>query len=246
MNKKLLISGAAVVLFVVFLVVSIPARFALQFITLPAGVQLGGVEGTLWRGQLNALRVDDLWLREISWRIAPARLLTGSVQMRIEISDHVDNVLVGHGEVIASANRMRVRDTHLSARLTDLAEYAPQPSPFPLRGDVVLHLAEFEWGQPACTQVQGRVELVGGAFQVGQQWEALGELNAQLSCDDGWLNAQLTQNSLGLTAFLRTDLAYASGEYQISPSPDAPRSVRNLVAMLPESARRAQRFTVAF
>lgn len=246
MSRKLVVGVLAVLVFVIFLVISIPARFAMQFVDLPAGVQIGGVEGTLWRGQIDAVRVNDLWLREITWQVRPSRLLTGQIQVQLELSDHIDNMVVGQAQVIASTSRLRVRDAQFSARVTDLASYAPEPSPFPLRGDVVLHLDTFELGQPACAQAQGRVELVGGAFQVGQNWESLGELNAELSCEQGWLSAELAPNTLGLSASMRSDLASARGEFQISQSAEAPRSVRNIVAMLPEQARRPQRFRLVF
>lgn len=246
MSKKVLWALTALVVFMVFLLVSMPARFALQFVELPTGVQVGGVSGTLWRGEIDAVRADEIMLRDVHWRMRPLALLGGQLQLDVRIGEHVENLVVGEGTLAIRSAQVRVRDMQLEARLMDLAGYAPQPSPFPLRGDVQLQLTNLVLGQPVCSEVQGKVELQGGAMQVGPTWEELGELQAVLGCEDGRLTAELMPNTLGLTAFMRMDMQHAQGEFQISESAQAPRSVRNLVAMLPEQARRVQRFSVRF
>lgn len=236
-----------VLLFIVALLVTIPARFALQFAPLPAGIQVGGVDGTLWRGEADAVLVDDTMLRNVSWRVQPWSLLTGRVVAEVELGEHIDNLLIGRGRIRASRSQLEVADLRVEARLVDLAAYAPEPSPFPLRGDVVLEITSFVLGQPVCAQADGRVELVGGAIQVGQNWENLGALEASLGCDSGYLTAELSEpNSIGLSASMRANMISAEGEFQIQESADAPRSVRNLVSMLPEQARQRQRFNVRF
>lgn len=256
MMKKVLWALAALVVFVVFLVVSMPARFALQFIDVPAGVQLGGVSGRIWRGEVDAVRAGDIILRDVQWRLRPAHLLSGQLRLDVVIGEHVDNLVVGQARLGIRRTQVSVSQMILEARLTDLAAYAPQPSPFPLRGDVQLRVDSFIIEQPfsgqafteqqVCTQANGRVELLEGAMQVGANWESLGELQATLGCEQGWVTGELLPNTLGLTAFIRMNMHQAQGEFQIHESAQAPRSVRNLVAMLPEQARRVQRFSLNF
>lgn len=246
MIKKVMWALAALVVFIGFLIISMPARFVLQFADLPAGVQIGGLSGSVWRGEVDTLRADEILLRDVQWRVRPLQLLGGRLQLDVVIDEHVENLVVGEGTLTISSARMSVNDMVLEARLTDLAAYAPQPSPFPLRGDVQLYIAQFELGQPACSHTQGRVELLGGAMQVGQTWEDLGDLQATLGCEEGWVTGELQPNTLGLTASMRMNMHQAQGEFQINESAQAPRSVRNLVAMLPEQARRVQRFSVRF
>ena len=236
----------ALVVFTLFLIVSMPARFALQFVDLPAGVQVGGVTGSVWRGEVDAVRADTIMLRDVQWRVRPLALLGGRFQVDLEIGEHVDNLVVGKGTLALGRSQTQISRLLLEARLNDLAAFAPQPSPFPLRGDVQLQIDDLALGQPLCRQAQGQVELRGGAMQVGPTWEDLGELQATLGCDDGWLTAELMPNHLGLTAAIRLTSQQAQGQFQIHVSEQAPRSVRNLVAMLPEQARRVQRFAIQF
>lgn len=236
-----------VFLFLIALVVTVPARFALQFVPLPPAVQIGGVEGTLWRGEADTVLVDGTMLRNLNWQVQPLSLLTGRVVADIELGEHVDNLLIGSGRVRASRNELEVANLQLEARLVDLAAFAPQPSPFPLRGDVVLNMTTFVLGQPLCAQANGQVELVGGAMQVGQAWENLGALEATIGCDSGYLTAELVEpNTVGLRASMRASMNSAEGEFQILQSAEAPRSIRNLVSVLPQQARQRQRFSVRF
>lgn len=244
--SKWLAGVAAIFIFIAFLLVSVPARFALQFVDLPPNAQIGGVDGSIWQGEIDALRVDDVLLRELTWQLRPWSLLAGNLVVQINIGDHIDNIVVGAGQLSLSRQQLLVESLQLEGRVSDFAAFAPQPSPFPMRGDIILSVQEYRWGRPVCEQVQGNLELVGGAIQVGQNWESLGQLSADLSCENGWLSAELTPNNLGLEASMRVSMHSAEGEFQINESPQAPRTIRNLVAMLPESARRPQRFSVRF
>ena len=238
---------ACIVLFFLTLLVTVPARFVMQFVSLPAYIQVGGVEGSIWRGEVDALLVNDIMLRDVSWRLRPWSLFSGQLAADVEIAEHLDNLLIGKGQIRVSASQLAVSDLHVEARLVDIAAYAPEPSPFPLRGDVVLTFESLVLGQSFCEQADGRVELVGGGLQVGQTWEDLGPLGATLGCDSGYLSAELNEpNTIGLSASMRANLNGASGEFQIQQSPDAPRSIRNMVSMLPAQALQPQRFSLRF
>lgn len=244
--KYLGIGVAALVIWLLFLLVSLPARFALQFAPLPPNVAVGGVEGSIWQGSIDALLVDDMLLRDVQWQLRPLALLRGQLAADIQLVDHLDNIAVGNARVLLSRQQVEVEQLQVEARLVDLAAYAPEPSPFPLRGDVRIELAQFTLGQPICDTASGRVELIGGAIQVGQNWESLGVLSANIGCEDGWLSAELGLNTMGLTASMRASLAGAQGEFQIQPSSEAPRTIRNIVSLLPEQGLRPQRFQVRF
>lgn len=238
--------------YLVALVVLLPARFVMQFLLIPNGqgqmnIQLGGVTGSIWRGHADTLVVDTLILRDLNWTLRPLALLRGALAVDIEVADHLDNIAVGRGRIEARRNQLRVKNLIVNARLDDVAAFSPTPSPLPLRGDIEVRVAEFTYGQPVCAVLQGGIELRGGAIQVGQNWDALGPLSAELGCASGQISAQLVEpNNIGLSATAEFNLYGAQGEYQITSSPEAPRTIRNLVAMLPEQARQRQRFTIRF
>ena len=247
MRWPLIISGF-VLFYLVALVALTPARFVIQFVDLPDNVQLGGVQGRLWQGQVDAVRVDDILLRDVRWSLQPWQLLTARAVAKVHIGEHADNIVVGDALLSVSRNQMVVRDLRADARLVDLMAFSPTPSPFPLRGHADLEIAYFELGQPLCRELDGWVRLHDGAIQVANDWEELGSYQARLTCgDDGQVLAELdSDNRLGLSASAQLNLAGASGEFQLQPPSDAPRSVRTIVQFLPDQAQQRQRFNVRF
>jgi hypothetical protein len=71
------------VTFVVGVIVTFPARVAYDWVALP-GVQLAGIEGSIWAGSARELVVARIYLREVEWRMRPLSLFTGKLGLRVE------------------------------------------------------------------------------------------------------------------------------------------------------------------
>lgn len=245
--KKALWIILAVVVYLGALVALIPARFAMQFAPLPEYVQVGGISGSIWHGRADALRVGEHMLRDIEWQLAPLPLLTGQIRVAVNVHEHADNILIGSAQLRVRSNQLAVYNLHADARLTDILAFAPQPVPVPVRGQLELQIDHFIYGQPVCNELQGRLYIHGGAIQVGRDWETLGPMDAHLHCADGQVVAEISEpNPLGLSASVHVHLNGARGEFELSPGADAPRTVRNLINMLPAEARQRQSFSVRF
>lgn len=245
--KKVVIGSSLVVAYLAFLLALLPARFALQFVELPDSIKVGGVQGTLWTGEIDHVAVEGVMLRQVSWRLRPLQLFSGRGVADIVLAEHPDNLLVGRGRVWASKSSFGVVDLNLEARVTDLLTFAPQPSPLAVRGDVQVQVQRFEWGQPACAELAGQANLQRAAIEVGRNWEELGELQVELQCVDGQVLAQVVEpNRIGLSGSALATLNGAQVEFSLNPGDDAPRSVRNIINMLPAAARQPQQFQLRF
>ncbi len=75
-------TGVAVILFVVFLIFTLPARYMLGWI---GGGQLAvqGVEGSAWHGRVLRLAVNQQAVGPVVWQFDPIMLLTGRVEYRV-------------------------------------------------------------------------------------------------------------------------------------------------------------------
>ncbi|MBT8101943.1 MAG: type II secretion system protein N [Gammaproteobacteria bacterium] len=73
----------AVLTLVVTLIISIPARVAYQWAS-PPGLAVSGIHGTVWRGEADAVAAYGIVLRDVSWRITPLQLFTGSASYRVQ------------------------------------------------------------------------------------------------------------------------------------------------------------------
>ncbi|RUO26426.1 hypothetical protein CWE09_06885 [Aliidiomarina minuta] len=246
MNKWGII-GLLVFIYLVALVVLLPARFVLQFVQPPAEVEWGAVSGSIWSGQIGTLRVQDITLREIDWRLSPLALVVGRAQVSLHIGDHPDNIITGQGELRMSSSTLAVEALNLHGRVADLATLSPVPSPFALQGEFSLNLTHYQWGQPLCSELNGQVQVNNAALQIGRNWEELGDFNADLNCENGRIIALLDDaNRLGLTADAEIWAQGARAEFSINPPPEAPRAIRNLMDVLPPEARQTQRLNFTF
>jgi len=96
----LLIAALTVVL---ALVVLFPARIAYQWAQ-PTLVTASGIHGTIWRGRANAVAVNGIHLRDLTWRIRPLRFFTGKAAYTVSgspVSGFVEGVAaVGVGGTV--------------------------------------------------------------------------------------------------------------------------------------------------
>jgi general secretion pathway protein N len=246
MSKWKLITVLAVV-YIVGLLILLPARVVAHFIDTPPGVRWGQVEGTLWSGSMGVVQVEDLVLRDLHWTLQPLALLTGKLQADIEVRDHPANVVVGQGRVQLGRSSLRIDAFSADARLTDLAAMSPVQSPFELQGRIDAQVNRFDWGDPLCSQLDGQLRATGVALRIGRDWQELDNFTADLSCTDGRVAAQLSPaNRLGLSGNVLLDTRGMQGEVRLQPGAEAPRAIRDFVNMLPEQARQTQRFQLTF
>ena len=83
MKSLSLLAGAGLASFLVFLIVSLPAK-VLTDLAAPAGVQIAGVTGSAWRGQARSVEVPGFQLGRTTWIIDPAAFVLGRLSATIE------------------------------------------------------------------------------------------------------------------------------------------------------------------
>jgi general secretion pathway protein N len=65
------------------LVVLFPARVAYHWFA-PSGLLLNGIDGSVWLGSAASGMANGIYVRDLSWRIKPHRLLKGQIAYAIE------------------------------------------------------------------------------------------------------------------------------------------------------------------
>ncbi len=83
MKSLSLLAGAGLASFLVFLVVSLPAK-VLTDLAAPAGVQIAGATGSAWRGEARSVEVPGFQLGRTTWIIDPAAFVLGRLSATIE------------------------------------------------------------------------------------------------------------------------------------------------------------------
>lgn len=75
---------AGVVAWLVFLVATIPANQALALAPPMPGVVIGGIQGTVWRGQARSVVAEGVLLENVRWRFRPLALFTGRFEFDLQ------------------------------------------------------------------------------------------------------------------------------------------------------------------
>ena len=103
--KRLIIAG--VLVFLVVLVVSFPARVAYRWFA-PPDLQLSGISGSVWKGFAAEGLAGGAYLQSISWQLKPSALLTGELAFETSASPAAGtvntDVAIGLGGSLALTN----------------------------------------------------------------------------------------------------------------------------------------------
>ena len=112
------------VTFVVGLVVLFPARLAYQWFA-PPGVEIAGIDGSIWRGSADAAQTGGLYVQDLNWRMQPLKILTGRIGFGIEANPPSGflqaNVALGAG------GATDVSDLTASLSLDSLQQFVRMP-----------------------------------------------------------------------------------------------------------------------
>lgn len=122
MNKAVylaIVGGAA---YLLFLILTFPARVAFDWLVPDSMVALG-VEGTIWRGKARTLVINEVAFSSAKWRFTPTALLALSVGYEVE-AERSD------GFVRARVNKglfgdMAIRDLQAALPLASLEQALP-------------------------------------------------------------------------------------------------------------------------
>jgi general secretion pathway protein N len=141
--------------YLAFTLSSFPAGAAYAWFA-PAGLQLAGVEGTLWSGRAAAGNVGDLALHDIRWSVHAWQLLLGRVAA--DLRAQLDEGFVA-AQVKASRSRIALSDVRASTSLPTLRGLLPLAG---LRGEANLTLSalEIDLAKGWPTKVVGDLKLL--------------------------------------------------------------------------------------
>ncbi len=218
--------------FVVALLCQLPAALVTDKLTLPRGVSLEGVSGSLWSGQVRRLQAHGLTFEQLNWQLLPSRLLLGRLAVEVHAKPGVtklDGVLG-----MSLGGKAFADDLSLRAPVAPLLAGVRMPVPSQVGGQLSLQLDEANQGQPWCQVLAGeanwrdaRVSNRFGNFE-------LGRIQAVLACDEGAVTAQVKDMPARLGLDLQARLE--EGRYRVSgfakPAADQPKAIKDVFKLM--------------
>jgi general secretion pathway protein N len=195
--KKILIG---VVIYLVFLVVYLPAGVALRLAPLPTNLSLGGVQGSLWSGSVETLTMAGRQVEQLRWDLNPWPLLLGRVELDLQLGSRAAAVS-GKGKLGWSASGLSIEGLRFEAPNPFLIGNARLPFRTEVGGELSLLVDNLVQGTPWCESLKGKLFL--NRTQVKNQFGdyPLGDMELALACSDGkvQLKADESRNHLGVS-----------------------------------------------
>lgn len=223
-----------VIIYLVFLLVYLPANWLVSIAPLPNNVAISGAEGTLWQGQASLVTIDQRQIEQVSWQLSPWGLLVGKADIDFKIGNRATPVS-GKGSISWSFSGLRANNIRFDLPDSFLLAGARLPFQTQIDGDVSLMVEILEQGKPWCEQLSGKLFLNNTNVKNQYGVYPLGNISLGLSCLDGQLKIATdeTQNVLGLTgsAILgESNLVKVSAK--IKPTDAQPRDLREALSFL--------------
>lgn len=210
MLKKLKIAFVLVLIYMVFMLALLPARFVTSHLEqknlMPPQVVLGNVTGTVWQGNLSSLTYQGVVLDNIKWELSPLSIFTGMISVDFK-TGKPRSAIRASGQLAFNNEGFAAHDLSIKTSLVPLLQHYPLPYGLTSTGRVNLTIESYRQGQPWCQTLDGIIKadnlLIKSAF--GQL--AVDNVSAKLSCPQGVLTAtmQPSTNTLGLDGELQLD-----------------------------------------
>lgn len=201
---------AAIILWLIFAVISVPAIWGAYAMTRGGQLALSGVSGTLWRGQasLASFKVDhiDYSIGQLYWTLKPWSLLR--LQPCATIVTELERQQI-QGEVCAGHNgELELRDADISAPAALL-----QPNlPLPIDGQLSIHIARMQIHEEYLRNLSGSLSWRGARIHNGKNWMSLGSFAAELTDDTkGGISAKIFQLEGPIEVDMQVNLAAGGG-----------------------------------
>ncbi|TMX07292.1 type II secretion system protein N [Aeromonas salmonicida subsp. achromogenes] len=225
MKKKVLIAALFLVAYLGFLLVKLPATLVVRHLPLPPNlVQLEGVSGTLWSGQVARLQYASESLTQLRWELNGWSLLRFAPEVFLRFGDR--SGLNGQG-VVGWNGAAFGRDITLNVPAPWVLDRVPMRLPFPLTvaGQLQLKVDQFAQGNPWCDNLYGNLYWYGADADTSAGKLPLGDPEIKLTCIDSRLVAELKQSSEAVQVMGKLELQ-ANRQGSLKPGPELPEEMK--------------------
>ncbi|WP_022940002.1 type II secretion system protein N [Psychromonas hadalis] len=211
---KLKISLAFITLYLISLVLTVPASMVTRFIPENSGVQIGHISGTLWNGKFSQLDYrNQFQLQKLTWKFDWLALLTLKLKADVRFNNG-RKVMSGVGSVAYGFSGLTLFDIEIDMKATELLSYIKLPIPITPSGKFSLVIENATQGVPYCGELDGYLVWHEGKIQTPMGNINLATPSMDLNCAEGGLLASLKQHSEQLTTHAEISLK-EGGNYQL-------------------------------
>ncbi|EKF9275739.1 type II secretion system protein N [Vibrio cholerae] len=218
-------------------VVHLPAQVALSPLPLPEGLDLTGIEGTLWQGQAAQVRWQGMNLGDLNWDLHLSALLLGQLEADIRFGRGSSTQLRGKGVVGIGLSGPYADDLLLSLPAAQAITWLPLPVPLMAQGQLEMAVKQYRFGEPYCQQAEG--SLAWSAAQLESPLGALqlGTVVSDFTCQESVVTLKGGQKTAQVSSefnlSLQPDNRYQAQAW-FKPEAEFPESLKEQLSWLPQ------------
>ena len=107
-----------IVLYLFFLISSLPATVVLSFVAMPKNIELNAVSGTIWDGKIDSINVSGINLGTAKWELHPLNLILGEISADVSIINKKEYI---NTEVkLSYSGKIELEETRFYVNLSSL------------------------------------------------------------------------------------------------------------------------------
>ena len=237
MKNKIAIVVICLITYMGFLIVTLPTTLVLNQVSLPKNIQISGVSGSIWNTDITQANIQGTSVKKINAKLSFWSLFTLTPKLSISFGDSFSAGPEGKLELKLSSTKAQINDLLLLVKANQIAQQLPLPLPMSAKGDVEITLltAEIDLkNNNQCIAANGTVSWSKSGVIALEQNVKLGNLNADIACDNGAITATISpKNDLGLTftAYVRAG-GKVSGNGFLKPGDKFPQQLNDALPFL--------------
>lgn len=150
-----------VLMLIASLVAHIPAAWVYAQLPTQRGVEVTGISGTIWQGQVQQFKVNRQSYGNLSWDFQASKLLTAKLEYQVRFGRGSSMKLDGKGFVGVGFSGLYANNILASLPIQQVMAYVPTHVPVELKGRLELSLTSLKYAQPWCEEAKGSVAWTG-------------------------------------------------------------------------------------
>ncbi|MBC3765873.1 type II secretion system protein N [Neptunicella marina] len=233
MKRVVLTSLLCLLVYCVFLVAHFPARQALGLVDLPANLQINGVSGTLWQGNIQQVAYQGIPLDDINWTLDTLPLLWGTASLNLTAGNIRDADIISLKSALSlSSDRIQAENLQLYVPVNMVLGQLPIPLPVNADGRFKVQIAELDY-QQGCQTLSGSGQWLNAKVAGTQGPIDMGTFSARLACQQK--NIRITVDPNNRLAFDANAFITPNGQFSINgkfkPDASLPAEVHQAAAL---------------
>lgn len=234
MKKRFILIAGFIGVYLLFLLVLMPASTVIQWVSLPNKLQLNSVSGSIWHSQISAVKFEDFVVNNVEVELNAFSLLMLDPKLDVSFGGALVSGPEGNISVNGLLSTLRLSDGNISLLAKTISRQLNLPVPINAHEFIDVSINEFISGKAICQTLTGKIDWPKAAITALEQKIQLGKLGATLSCQQGDVVLELLDNNdLGLSFITSIGQGFStSGSGYLQPNDKTPDAIQQVLPFL--------------